>query len=85
MAHREQFPAIFVRLKQNFQPFVPPLRVHADTPQNYAIVADPTAKYPEGFWVGAGGQELCQLPPGKQLQRSFAGRVRTTIAYGACA
>ena len=46
-------PAIFARLKAILQPLVPPLRVEADSPAGYSLLANPTAKYPQGLFFGA--------------------------------
>ena len=53
MPKRDNFPAIFEQLKTLFHPFVPPLIVTADTPDDYTLNVPPSAKYPKGFFVGA--------------------------------
>jgi hypothetical protein len=52
MAKRDAFPQVFAALKAVLDPLVPPLRVQTDTPENYAVVGLPTAKYPDGMYFG---------------------------------
>jgi hypothetical protein len=53
MAKQDNFPAVFDQLKTLLQPYVPPLLVKADTPDNYYLEAPPSARYPKGLFVGA--------------------------------
>ena len=53
MAKQDNFPAVFERLKALLQPYVPPLLVKADTPENYYLETPPLAKFPKGLFVGA--------------------------------
>src|SRR3954464_418420 len=53
MAKQDNFPAVFERLKTLMQPYVPPLLVKADTPDNYYLETPPSAQHPKGLFVGA--------------------------------
>ncbi len=53
MPNRDQFPAVFDRLKHLLQPLVPPLAVINDAPGDYFVVGAPSAKYPIGEPFGA--------------------------------
>lgn len=53
MPNRDAFPMIFEHLKKNFQPFVPPLVVKEDTPDNYYLIAPARPDSKKEFFVGA--------------------------------
>jgi hypothetical protein len=54
MPDRENFPAIFARLKAIVEPLASGRLVQADTPDNYVVGAHPSAKipqYPQGIYL----------------------------------
>ena len=53
MPNRDQFPAVFDRLKHLLQPLVPPLAVINDAPGDYFVVGALSAKYSIGEPFGA--------------------------------
>lgn len=53
MLNRDNFPAIFERLKTILQALTPPLVVQTDTPDNYYLDAPQSASYPKGLFFGA--------------------------------
>lgn len=53
MPNRDNFPALFERLKLNFQVLVPPLIVQDDTAENYYLMTPSSSHYPKGMFFGA--------------------------------
>jgi hypothetical protein len=52
MPNRDQFPAVFARLKAVLEPYAPNLVVTADAPDLYALDAPPSPRFPQGVFFG---------------------------------
>jgi hypothetical protein len=51
--NRDDFPAVFARLKAVMQPYAPRLVVKHDAPDDYSLDAPPSAAHPNGLFFGA--------------------------------
>ncbi len=53
MVNKDNFPAIFERLKPLFAKYAAGLTIIADTSDNYCVDAPKSEKHPKGIFVGA--------------------------------
>jgi hypothetical protein len=47
MPVRDNFPAVFERMRGILEPHAPPLQIEVDASDNYSLVAPPQARYPQ--------------------------------------